>query len=136
MTWLYSFSTIDHLWSIVPLHSYLDATEAINPGRLKPGNVIASVNATSPIKINHADHKNILAIFSIRPYREFKPDHDPFDTNTKYCHYDEAHKDYLYQESWVKFLISNITNGRLTKDFWRENYDKRVEIEIKDYEIE
>ncbi|SKC55124.1 glycosyl hydrolase [Ohtaekwangia koreensis] len=27
MTWIDSFSTIDHLWSIVPLHSYLDATD-------------------------------------------------------------------------------------------------------------
>jgi hypothetical protein len=93
-------------------------------------------NNGSPIKINHADHKNILAIFCVRPYREFGEDIDPFDTNTKYCHYDEAHKDYLYQESWVKFLIVNLTNGRLTKALWRQNYDDRKRLNIKDFEIE
>lgn len=78
--------------------------EAINPGKLKPGKVIIKVNGRSAIKINHADHKNILAMFSVRPYKEFGEDLDPFDTNTKYCHYDEAHKDYLYQDSWVEFF--------------------------------
>ena len=109
--------------------------EAINPGKLKPGKVIAAVNDKSLIKINHADHKYILAIFSVRPYKEFGEDQDPFDTNTKYCHYDEVHKDYLYQESWVAFLIENMTNGKLAKEIWRQNYVDRKRVNIKEYEI-
>ncbi len=110
--------------------------EAINPGKLKPGKVISEVNIKSPIKINHTDHKHILAIFSIRPYKEFGNENDPFETNTKYCHYDEAHNDYLYQESWVDFLVGNLTSGNLTKLFWKKTYDERETLNIKKYEFE
>jgi hypothetical protein len=110
--------------------------EVINPGKLKPGKVIQLVNNSCPIKINHTDHKHILAIFSIRPYKEFGKEQDPFDTNTKYCHYDEAHTDYLYQDAWVSFLISNITNGQLTKSFWKKSYDDREKVDIKKFEIQ
>jgi hypothetical protein len=37
--------------------------------------------------------------------------------NTKYCHYDEAHNDYLYQDCWVDFLVGNLTTGQLKKEF-------------------
>jgi len=110
--------------------------EVINPARLKPGKVIQEVNKKSPTKINHSDHKNILAIFSIRPYKEFDDEQGPFETNTKYCHYDEAHNDYLFQQCWTDFLVSNITSGKLTKDFWKETYDGRKRIDIKKYEVE
>lgn len=109
--------------------------EVINPGKLKPGKVIQTVNAKSPLKINHADHKHILAIFSVRPYKEFGVDQDPFDTNTKYCHYDEAHNDYLYQDSWVDFLITNLTNGQLIKEFWKNHYDDRKKIDITKFDM-
>ncbi|MFH1118240.1 MAG: DUF3644 domain-containing protein [Bacteroidota bacterium] len=111
-------------------------TEAINPGKLKPSLVIKEVNEQSPIKINHSDHKNILVMFSVRPYKGFGEEQDPFETNTKYCHYDEAHKDYLYQERWVRFLISNLSSLRLTKAIWKQNYDERKTIDINAYEIE
>ena len=110
-------------------------TEAMNPGKYKPGKVIALVNASSAIKVNQADHKHILAIFQIRPYKEFGAISDPFETNTDYCHYDEAHNDYLYQDSWVSFLIGNLTSGRLTKEFWKQNYDSRTTLDIKQFEI-
>jgi len=48
---------------------------------------------------------------------EFDYDQDPFETNTKYCHYDEAHKDYLFQQCWIDFLIANVSVGKLTKEF-------------------
>lgn len=110
-------------------------TEAINAGKLKPGKVIKKVNNSSTFKINQADHKHILAIFKIRPYKEFGNDQDPFETNTKYCHYDEVHKDYLYQEDWVKFLIENLNLGKLNKELWKKNYDEKKTLDIKDYEI-
>lgn len=109
-------------------------TEAVNVGRLKPGKVIAEVNKKSPTKINHTDHKHILAVFKIRPYKEFGEDQDPFDTNTKYCHYDEAHNDYLYQDCWVDFLVGNLTTGQLKKEFWKQHFDERKNIDIKKYE--
>lgn len=111
-------------------------SEAINPGKFKPGKVIQAVNKKSPFKINHSDHKYIQAIFSVRPYKEFDEELDPFETNTKYCHFDEPHNDYLYQESWIDFLIGNITSGKLGKTFWKKHYDERRKVDISKYEIE
>jgi hypothetical protein len=109
--------------------------EVINPGKLKPGKVIAEVNKKLSIKFNHTDHKYILAIFGIRPYNGFEINHNPFETNTKYCHFDEAHNDYLYQDSWVKFLVANIASGKLSREFWREKFGLKEKIDIKKYEI-
>lgn len=110
-------------------------TEVINPGKLKPGKVIQEVNKHIASKINQRDHKCILAIFGIRPYNEFEKDHDPFETNTKYCHYDEAHGDYLYQEAWVHFLINNISLGKLYQGLWRSKFNLKQKIDIKNYEM-
>jgi hypothetical protein len=110
--------------------------EVINPGKLKPGKVILTVNGKSPTKINHADHKHILAVLSVRPYKEFGLDQDPFDTNTKYCHYDEAHNDYLYQDKWVDFLVANLTNGKLTKELCKKHYDDRKKLNIAKFEVD
>lgn len=109
-------------------------TEAINAGKLKPGKVITAVNKKSPTKINHADHKHILAVLKIRPYKEFGEEQDPFDTNSKYCHYDEAHNDYLYQECWVDFLVGNLTSGQLKKKIWKQNFDDRKTLDITNFE--
>jgi hypothetical protein len=100
----------------------------------KPGKVIAQVNKKSQTKLNHTDHKHILAVFKIRPYKKFGEDQDPFDTNPKYCHYDEAHNDYLYQECWVDFLVSNLTTGQLKKEFWKKHYDDRKVLDVKKFE--
>jgi hypothetical protein len=104
--------------------------EAINPGKLKPGKVIQEVIKKTGIKLNHADHKYILATLAIRPYKDFIKDQDPFDTNTKFCHYDEAHNDYLFQESWVDFLTTNINSGKLTREIWKKAFDEKRKIDI------
>lgn len=111
-------------------------SEAINPSKVKPGKVVKAVKEKCDIKFSHADHKYILAIFSIRPYKEFDPDQDPFETNTKYCHYDEPHNDYLYQECWIDFLVNNIQNNRLKKAIWKNAFDDRQLLNIEEFEIE
>ena len=110
-------------------------TEAINHGKNKPSTVIKKVKAKINLGFSHADHKYILVIFKIRPYPKTEDKQDPFDTNINYCHYDEAHKDYLYKENWIEFLISNINSGRLKKEFWKKAYDERTTIDIREYEI-
>lgn len=109
-------------------------TEVINPGKLKPSRVIAEVKKRCNIEFTQYDHKNILAIFNVRPYKGFREEKDPFETNTKYCHYDETHNDYLYQESWVDFLTTNISTKKLTKDIWKQNFDDQIEMNIEMYE--
>ncbi len=109
-------------------------TEALNVKRVKPGIVLAEVFKQTSIKLTQNDHKQILAIFKIRPYKEFEEIIDPFETNPKYCHYDEAHNDYLYQEKWVDFLVHNLINKLLVKDFWKQTFDERKTILIDKYE--
>lgn len=111
-------------------------SEAINPSKVKPGKVVKEVKEKCGIKFSHTDHKYILAVFSIRPFKEFDSDQDPFETNTKYCHYDEPHNDYLYQECWIDFLVINIQNNLLNKGIWKKAYDDRRLLDIKKFEIE
>lgn len=111
-------------------------SEALNPSKVKPGKVVDEVKNKCAIKFSHSDHKFILAVFSIRPYKEFDADQDPFETNTKYCHYDEPHNDYLYQECWIDFLVSNISQNKLTKEIWKKAFDDRKLLNIEKYEIE
>lgn len=96
--------------------------EVINPGKLKPGEVISKVCSETPIeKFNHYDHQCLCSIFSIRPYKERK-EVDPFNTDSAYCHYDEAHDDYLYQVVWAEKIIDLINNEGWTKSKWKEIY--------------
>lgn len=111
-------------------------TEVINPAKLKPGAVVAAVNHSYQNNFNHYDHKCLLYIFSIKPTKEDGLNLDPFETNTRYCHYDEAHNDYLFKEEWLNFIISNITSGVLTREIWKANFDKKQKLEVCKYEIE
>jgi hypothetical protein len=107
--------------------------EVINPGKLKPGDVLNSVNASVNITINHFDHKCLFYIFSVRPTKEENLI-DPFETNTKYCHYDEVHDDYVYQEDWVSFLIYIISNNLIDRALWKLNYTQKTKININVFE--
>lgn len=78
----------------------------------------------------------MLYIFSIKPTKEDGENIDPFETNTKYCHYDEAHNDYLFKEEWNSFIIGNITSGMLTREIWKTNFDNKRKLDITRYEIE
>jgi hypothetical protein len=111
-------------------------TEVINPAKLKPGAVVKTVNESYQNNFNHYDHRCLLFIFSIKPSKEDGINIDPFETNTKYCHYDEAHNDYLFKEEWNNFIISNITSGVLTREIWKTNFDNKQKLDISTFEIE
>lgn len=111
-------------------------TEVINPAKLKPGAVVKFIKENYAEDFNHYDHKCLLYTFSIRPTKEDGHNSDPFETNTKYCHYDEAHNDYLFQEEWSNFILSNITSGMLSKEIWKNAYDKKQKLDIRIFEVE
>lgn len=105
--------------------------EAVNPGKLKPGEVLKKVEERTGRKLTHNDHKCLLSILSIRPYKEFLGNNvDPYNTNVNYCHYDETHNDYVFQESWVDYLVDKINNGILTKEIWKQKFENKELIEI------
>jgi hypothetical protein len=105
--------------------------EGINPGKIKAGIVVTSVKKILP-DFSHYDHKCLYTIFSIRPIGKEK-ENDPFNTNTVYCHYDEAHDDYLYQDCWVDLIIKKIENGELSKEIWKQHFKKKSILEIKEF---
>ena len=76
--------------------------EAINSGILRPREVMRRVKKETQIGFNQHHHTWLYTIFLVRPPGQ---DPNPENTNTKYCNYDYAHKDYLYQESWVEFIV-------------------------------
>lgn len=108
--------------------------EVINPGKLKPTEVINLVNEKITERITHFDHKCLFYIFSIRPTKE-EGEVDLFNTNTHYCHYDEVHDDYVYQDRWVNFLIENISTRKLTRSMWKGNFDNRIKLETVNFNI-
>ena len=65
-------------------------------------------------------------------YRLYAKD-EAFNTNTVYCHYDEAHDDYLYQECWVDLIVKKIENGELSKEIWKQHFNKKSILEIKEF---
>jgi hypothetical protein len=96
-------------------------TEVINPGKLKAGDVVKKVSEKTNIKkFSHYDHRCLYYLFAIRPTS--KESLDAFETNTKYCHYDELHKDYVYQTAWAEFLIKIINENKITRKEWVENF--------------
>ncbi len=78
--------------------------EGANIRRLKPREVVDNVNEKfAAFNINTNLNAVLYKLFRIRP--DIGAD-DPFDTNPKYCLYDEAHGDYVYQPEWVDFIVN------------------------------
>lgn len=107
--------------------------EVANPGKLTAGGVLKKVlEKTNIKKFSHYDHRCLYYLFSIRPTS--KDSLDAFETNTKYCHYDELHKDYVYQKAWAEFLIKIINENKITRKEWVENFKKRKKLNIQEFE--
>ena len=104
--------------------------EDINPGKLKAGDIVSAVKEVLP-DFSHYDHKCLYQTYSIRPLGAEK-ENDSFNTNTDYCHYDEAHDDYLFHESWRDLIINGIQNGVLTKDQWQNNFKRNSKLDISE----
>ncbi len=107
--------------------------EAINPGKRKPSDVIQKVNSEIEFEINHLDHMCLYCCFQIRPASNNNID-DPFDTNIKYCHYDEVHDDYVYQDAWAELIIKGINDNQLTKEGWRIKFKNKDNLDIDLFE--
>ena len=106
--------------------------EGANVGRLTSGAVSRKVAARCGIKFNWYDHRCFQLVFSIRPCKETGL--DQHDTNKKYCHYDDAHNDYVFQNAWVDFLSKVLSEGRLTTEIIKQDYREKRKRNISDFE--
>ena len=104
--------------------------EAKNVGKLRAGKVVEKVKEQTRLNFNQYDHKCLYTIFDVRPPGS-APNAD--ETNTEYCHYDEVHKDYIYQESWVDFIVKLFEVHRLTKEEIRLAYKAGEKWDINQY---
>lgn len=76
-----------------------------NLGGLKPGDVVKQVKQLldKPFTLNN--HARCWRHFNTRPP---KSSGTPEQCDNRYCYYDALHKDYVYLQSWVDFLISKL----------------------------
>ncbi|QZZ19817.1 DUF3644 domain-containing protein [Leptothermofonsia sichuanensis E412] len=81
--------------------------QVANAGKLKAGEVASKVEPIVKQIMGQdakftASHHHVRAAryYKVRPKRG----EDKRKTNPKYCHYDEAHDDYVYTDEWVNFL--------------------------------
>jgi hypothetical protein len=107
--------------------------EAANVGRLKPAEVIKKVNeALNGKTITQSLHVILYKLFAIRPANGAD---DPFETNTEFCLYDEAHNDYVYQEAWVSFVVHFMQTTDLEPKDLREKQRDGEVLRIDDYRM-
>ena len=104
--------------------------EAKNVGKILPGHVVKKVKEATRLDLNLHDHMCLYTIFSVRPPGQ---DLNPDATNTKYCHYDFANTNYVYNESWVEFIVKLFEVYGFTKEKIRHAYKEREKWDINQY---
>jgi hypothetical protein len=109
----------------------VNVREAANAGRLKAGDVIKRLKDKTGIEIDHTYHRYLYINFGVRPPGSSL---EKSNTNAKYCHYDEPHGDYVYQESWVDFLAKAIQSGKVTKERAKLDFKEGRRLDIQAYE--
>lgn len=120
--------TVEALSSIVEVERQVLVS---NKDRMKPQQVIKLVqNGLGNIKVirrgnetdkfNNDTHTRCWNKFKVRP--KGKSSH-PAKTESKYCIYDEPHKDYLYTQEWVDFLIEKLSNEEEYNSLYTKNND-------------
>ncbi|MBN2103499.1 DUF3644 domain-containing protein [bacterium] len=107
--------------------------EATNVGKLKPSDVVDRVCKALPDSgFNMHTHVCLYKLLKIRPKSNAD---DPFDTNTEYCHYDEVHGDYVYQDLWSEFIIDMLKSGRATVEMINKSCKGKENWDIKAFII-
>lgn len=88
--------------------------EGVNVGKLKRDDVVRRVKEALPgTTFSTHTHTCLFHLLKIRPPTNAE---NPFETNTTYCHNDEAHKDYLYRHEWPELIVNLLQSGRLEVD--------------------
>lgn len=81
-------------------------TPVANVEQLKPSAVVEIINNKVDFKFNQSRHTLCWKYYDVRPKCNSK---NPQVTISKYCIYDELHKDYSYTKQWVKKLLDDLS---------------------------
>ena len=105
--------------------------EGVNIDKLKPGKVCKEVKEKVSVNMSASYHHRLLyELFEIRP----KPNaEDPFETNTEFCHYDDSHEDYVYQRSWVDFIVNLFLHYNWTIDTIKQKHRDGKRLDPQDF---
>lgn len=79
-----------------------------NLGGYKPSDVAKKVEDAigKPFKVG-SHHVKCYKHFNVRPSSGSS---NPEACDNRYCYYDAVHKDYVYKEAWIKFLIEKLSD--------------------------
>lgn len=81
--------------------------QVANQGNYKPSDVIQKVSSAIGRKFIMHEHTKAWKYYAVRgTVRE------PQKCKTKYCQYDEPHKDFIYTQAWIDFLVDQITGKK------------------------
>jgi len=87
-----------------------------NQGKFRPSDVCAILNERLGKKITMDMHTRAWKCYKAR-----KSGRQPEGCNPEFCQYDVVHKDYVYTDKWVEYLVRKLKN---TKEFERvKNYE-------------
>lgn len=107
-----SLTTDDYETITAVIKDKIVTKEISNLGKYKPSTVVKKVNkiiGTDSFKLSVSyNHPILCKYYKVKPLDK---DDDPFNTNTEYCTYDEVHKDYVYSDKWIEFLISELNEN-------------------------
>lgn len=107
--------------------------EAVNIDKFLPGIIVKKVNQSdSSLNFKVHEHTWLCKIFAIRPFQKNQQEYDPFNTKTKYCLYDEAHKNYIYTSKWINLVIKIL--NKMKKSELREYASNGAVLDITQYE--
>lgn len=97
-----------------------------NANMLKPLGVKSAVKEKTGVELSINNLTDLWKAFGVRPS---KGSDSKFDTNTKYCIYDEPHDDYLYTYEWVEFVSLLVTHYGFTKSNIHDKCKEKLNVE-------
>lgn len=107
--------------------------QAASVKRFKPSEVVEEVNKKiTGKKITLNLHAELYKLFEIRPLKDSDA---PFQTNARYCIYDETFKAYVYEQEWIDFLVHFVQAGGFELSELRAKYKAGEKLDICNYEI-
>ncbi|MEK6706279.1 MAG: DUF3644 domain-containing protein [Bdellovibrionota bacterium] len=74
----------------------------------RPGDVLQRVKVKISSRVTMSDHTNAWKRHNVRPAGGAAT---PKETKSQYCIYDEAHRDYVYTQSWIDLLIDEFSRA-------------------------
>lgn len=85
----------------------IKASDVVRKVQQKLGNPMVNRKGKQVSKFNQNTHSRCWQRYNVRPSGDSKK---PEFTDERYCVYDRAHRDYLYRQTWIDFLVEKMTS--------------------------